>query len=167
LTSRKSDRARSDTTPELRRVLVAIDFSETAAAAVPFAYALAGRGGSVILVHVIEPMTAPNPLYAHYSPGRAPTAKERKAQEAELRERLRDLAPADAEARGVATEVDVVSGREVASCILEAAARHRADAICISSHGRSGLSRTWLGSVAEDLLRRAPRPTLIVPSPRA
>ena len=58
---------------ELRRVLVPTDFSEAGLTAIPYAYAVTARGGTVHLLHVVEPVTAPNPLYAHYVPGRMPT----------------------------------------------------------------------------------------------
>jgi nucleotide-binding universal stress UspA family protein len=148
-------------------VLATTDLSEIGDSAIPFAYALPRRGGSVILLHVIEPVTVPNPLYAHYAPGRAPTAAERAAQEAELREKLRALVPSGAAARGIKTEIALVEGRDVARCIAEAAGRLRADALCIASHGRSGLARTLLGSVAHAVLLAARLPTLIVPRRRS
>jgi nucleotide-binding universal stress UspA family protein len=152
--------------PAVRRVLVATDLSEFADRAVPWAYALAGSGGAVVLLHVIEPVTTPNPLYAHYTPGHAPTAEQRAAQQAAIRERLRALAPAGAAEQGVATEVEVVEGAGVAECVQRAAERLRVDAICIASHGRSGLARTLLGSVSQEILSGARLPTFVVPAPR-
>jgi nucleotide-binding universal stress UspA family protein len=148
-------------------VLATTDFSEIGDSAIPFAYGLPRRGGTVILLHVIEPVTTPNPLYAHYAPGRRPTAAERAAQQAELREGLRALVPSDAAARGIETEIELVEGRDVARCIAEAARRLRADALCIASHGRSGLARTLLGSVAHAVLLAVRLPTLIVPKRRS
>ena len=45
-----------------------------------------------------------------------------------------------------------------------AAARLNVDAIPLGSHGRSGVPRAILGSVAEAVVRHAKRPVLIVPS---
>lgn len=149
--------------PEFRRVLVPTDFSELSLEAVPFAYALAARGGSVCLLHVVESAGPPNPLYAHYRPGRTPTPEERAAQEADLRQKLRELEPGFARAKGVSTEVELAESAAVAECIVEIAGRLRADAVCMASHGRSGLGRALFGSVAEEVLRRVDRPALIVP----
>lgn len=53
--------------------------------------------------------------------------------------------------------------RSVAQDLLEVAARHKVDLIVIGSHGRSGISRALVGSVAEEVLRHATCPVLIVP----
>ena len=48
----------------------------------------------------------------------------------------------------------------VAEEILNAA--KSADMVCMSTHGRSGLSRWWFGSVAEQVLRTCTAPLLVV-----
>ena len=47
-------------------------------------------------------------------------------------------------------------------CILDYAKRQEADVIIMGSHGRRGLKRMILGSVAEHIVRRAPCPVLVV-----
>lgn len=54
-----------------------------------------------------------------------------------------------------------------ATGILEAAARYQADLVVMASHGRTGLTRALLGSVAEEVLRRADRDVLAIPPARA
>jgi universal stress protein A len=49
--------------------------------------------------------------------------------------------------------------------IVEAAAAERADMIVIGTHGRTGLGRFLLGSVAERVVRTAPCPVLTVRRP--
>ena len=66
-------------------------------------------------------------------------------------------------APGVAARVEVLPDDSVADGILAAADRIRADMIVMGTHGRSGLSRLVLGSVAEAVLRRAAVPVLVVP----
>jgi nucleotide-binding universal stress UspA family protein len=46
--------------------------------------------------------------------------------------------------------------------IIDVAKKKGADLIVMGSHGRSGLKRLWLGSVAESVVREAPVPVLIV-----
>jgi nucleotide-binding universal stress UspA family protein len=58
-------------------------------------------------------------------------------------------------------EVSVVDG-DARDAILATAKAVHADLIVIGTHGRRGLSRLFLGSVAEDVLRRAPCPVLAV-----
>lgn len=155
------------TVPAARRVLVPIDFSDRAAHAIPWAYALAGPGGAVVLLHVADPATPPNPLYAHYEPGHAASEEERRVQRAGLLERLRQLAPSGAAGAGVATEVEVVEDADVAAGIRDAAQRLRIDAICVASHCRGPLVRTLLGSIAESLLHPAAIPVFVVPVRRS
>jgi nucleotide-binding universal stress UspA family protein len=70
------------------------------------------------------------------------------------------LAP-EIEAQGLAVDVDAVVGCP-ASEILTLAERHDVDAIAMSTHGRSGVARLTLGSVATELLQRARVPLLLV-----
>jgi nucleotide-binding universal stress UspA family protein len=53
---------------------------------------------------------------------------------------------------------------EAATLILETAASHKVDAIVMSTHGRSGISRWLFGSVAEKVLSTASCPILVIPS---
>ena len=70
--------------------------------------------------------------------------------------------PGDATEHGIATHVSVLEGRFAAEAILQAAKRLDVDAIALGSHGRRGLGRALLGSVAEEVARKAARPVLIV-----
>lgn len=58
-------------------------------------------------------------------------------------------------------ETATTSG-EVARSIVEYAAEHSVDQIVVGSHGRTGVSRVLLGSVAEEVVRRAPTPVSVV-----
>jgi nucleotide-binding universal stress UspA family protein len=161
-----SQRLRTAQVPAARRVLVPIDFTELAVRAIPWAYALAGRGGGVVLVHVVDPAKPPNPLYAHYQPGHTPSDEQRSSSRSEIVGRLRALAPPNASQVGITTEVEAVEHAKVAEGIRDAAERLRVDAICIASHCRGPIGRTILGSVTEALLRAADTPLFIVPDLR-
>jgi nucleotide-binding universal stress UspA family protein len=52
----------------------------------------------------------------------------------------------------------------VVDAIINAAERENADLIALASHGRSGLSRVFYGSVAAGVLHRADRPLLLIRS---
>ncbi len=54
-----------------------------------------------------------------------------------------------------------------AGAILKVARHHKVDLIVMTTHGRGGLRRLALGSVAEAVLRRARTPLLLVPRPDA
>jgi len=62
---------------------------------------------------------------------------------------------------GVCAEARVMEGRRVADVLAEYADRVGADLIVMSSHGHSGASRLWLGSVADELVRHSTTPLLV------
>lgn len=63
---------------------------------------------------------------------------------------------------GIDLKVSVVDG-EAAESILAFARDHQVDLIAMSTHGRSGFRRFWLGSVTEKVARNAPCPVLAFP----
>ncbi len=76
----------------------------------------------------------------------------------ECEEKLRALDIPDQ----VEAEYRVVVGKSPAGLILGEAAKEHADQIVIGSHGRTGLGRLLLGSVAENVLRGAACPVVVV-----
>ncbi|MFN2376669.1 MAG: universal stress protein [Candidatus Binatia bacterium] len=153
--------------PAVHTVLAPTDFSELANRAIPHAYSVVDDGGTVHLLLVVEatePRRTPNPLYAHYVPGRTPTLEEKRQQHAELAGRLRDLVPVEAGARLIRTEVHVVETHDVAAAIVEKAEQLDASLVCIGTHGRSALIKAFLGSVASAVLADSLRPVLLVRS---
>lgn len=137
------DLARHPARVRLRRLLVATDFSRHAAAALGTVSELAlALGASVRLVHACNPST---------DSGRA---------ERRVAVQVRDLRRGGLEADGRCV------GGEPVETILAQAAAWQADLIAAGTKGRRGLHRLALGSVAEELLRRAGCPVLTVGSPR-
>jgi nucleotide-binding universal stress UspA family protein len=63
--------------------------------------------------------------------------------------------------RGMAVDVDAVVGHPAGE-VITLADRHDIDAIAMSTHGRSGVVRLTLGSVATEVLQRARVPLLLV-----
>ena len=133
-------------------ILVPLDGSTLAEAALPRVVELA-RGGetTVLLVHAVA---------AHGRDGRVAThadldvTREAEAYLSGVRERLAD--------RGVRAVRAAVRHGPPARVIVEVAAAAKADLIVMSTHGRSGLDRMLLGSVAERVLRSTTTPTLLV-----
>ena len=138
----------------LHRVLAASDLSEHGSSAIPYAYGAVSPGGIVRLLHVLEPFEASHLL-------------ETRSIEvvAEAEERLRAQVPGDAAARGIQTEVAAIEARDVAKTIRQEAERFGAHLVCIGSHGRSGLAKAVLGSVAQSVMAQSQRPVLIVRKP--
>jgi nucleotide-binding universal stress UspA family protein len=152
--------------PVYRKALVTTDFSPLGNAAISHAYGvLEKRGSTVILCHVLETSPwPPNPLYAHYSPVKTLSGREQETLRQALLRTLEGLVPEEAaRRRGVSTEVRVVETRaSVHEAICQEATELDVDVIVMASHGRSGVTRMLLGSVAERVLRSADRPVLIV-----
>ena len=144
-------------------VLVAVDGSAQSERAVEFVAAEWGDE-SVTLLHVIDP------VQAGYDAGVLPSGSEawyRSAQEnatellTESRERL--AAARDDEDDGSDPDIDTRTevGRPAAT-IVEVAEDIDADHVVVGSHGRQGVSRLVLGSVAEAVVRRSPVPVTVV-----
>lgn len=133
--------------PSLRTALVPTDFSDDGDAAIPFAYALVGPGGTVCLTHVLDPHRPPAEL----------SAERRRILEA-----LRARIPAAAHAMGHVTLVDVLEGTDVVDALCAAAERLLVDVICMGRRGRGGLAEALPGSVARGVMQRSPRPVLVV-----
>jgi nucleotide-binding universal stress UspA family protein len=147
--------------PRVLTVLAPTDLSEVGNAAIPHAYALLrGTGGVVELCHVRE-HGLPTPPYAYDVPEWLT-----KAEREGIENRLRALVPAEADRLGITTHVSVIDGGAAAEAIVAAAERLNVDAVSLGSHGRGGLARAMMGSVAEAVVRRCRRPILIVPGRR-
>ncbi len=148
----------------LKRVLVATDFSELGNAAVAWAYTMVQAGGEVVLAHVTPVEGVAGQLADLYAPV-LPMPHASPRVEAEVAARLRALTLDTAIERGVTTNTEVLRSADPAQALLALSEQLGVDAIVISSHGRSGVSRAVRGSVAEAVLRGSSRPVLVVRSP--
>lgn len=139
-------------------ILVPLDGSRAAEAALEqAAYLASTSGGKIRLVQVLtNSMLADNPTVL-------PEVREQLDQQ-DRRQAADYLDTLDSrlQARGIHCQAEILESGDPAQRILEAAERHAVDLIVLTSHGRSGLSRFLLGSVAEKVLRHASCPTLIV-----
>ncbi len=148
-----------------RKILVTTDLSALGNSAIPHAYSVLGRGkGTVVLCHVVERPPLPNPMYPHYSLEARLSPTVRAALKRRVSDRLESLVPREFRRHDrVATRIRVVeAARPVHEIICQEATRLGVDLIVMASHGHSGLTRLFLGSVAERVLRSVDRPILIV-----
>jgi len=127
--------------PQLRSALVATDLSQFANRAVAYAFAVVDPDPDcqVHVVHVID--------------------EDKQVDEAAVTRALYELAPVGAKQRVAA---EIVRGDDAATAIAQCAARLGVDVICIASHGRSGVVRALVGSVADRLLRATRLPVLVL-----
>jgi nucleotide-binding universal stress UspA family protein len=136
-----------------KAVLVPIYFSETAFSAVIPARSFVQTDSQLHLLHVLPPLHPTDPAVIWNTV----TNESREHQvEAILRERLRELGYGD-------SNVTVVIGNPVAA-ILQYAKEHQIDLIVIPAQDdeEGVLSHFLFGSVAEQLVRSAPCPVLVI-----
>jgi nucleotide-binding universal stress UspA family protein len=144
--------------PAMSQVLVATDLSALGNGAIPYAYSLVEKGGVVHLLHVVE-RHLPNLMFSFDPNVGAPSGAAAKSQ---METALRGLVPPGAGPRDIRTEVHVVEGGRVPTVILQTAERLGVDAVCVGSHGRGGLGKTLLGSVANVILEGSSKPVFVV-----
>lgn len=143
-----------------KKILVATDFSETSDSALDYAVELAKlTGGSITLLHAYEIPIVGFPDGALVASADVAARLLRAAQGA---------LEAQAEKRkGSGVPVEKLLKQDVPwEAVNAVAAEMNADLIVIGTHGRRGLARALLGSVAENIIRRATRPVLTIHGPR-
>lgn len=142
-------------------VLVPLDGSEVAEAALPYAEAIARATGSTLRLFAVAETEQGWPLAASDALREAQIANQRRA----LDEYLHDLCP-PLEGRGVAASVLLAQGEPVEQ-ILAAATDPEVAMVVMATHGRGGVERWYLGSVADKVMRLVERPILLVTPARA
>lgn len=140
------------------RIVVPVDQSERAEEALPVAVRLARASeGTIVLLEVVPPPIEFGPYWG------APPQLVQRAIDTDVAgsvHYLTRLAQSEIVA-GVGTETKTALGWP-ASTILACVREQDVDLIVMTSHGRSGLSRWILGSVAEKVIRQAPVPVLVL-----
>ena len=126
--------------PRMASALVATDLSPFANRAVAYAYSAVDEGGEIHIVNVVD--------------------ADAEVDEAEIMRQLLAQTPRAAKARTV--QAYIVRGDNAATAIAQTAARLGVDFITIASHGRSGITRALMGSVADRLLRATRKPVLVL-----
>jgi nucleotide-binding universal stress UspA family protein len=140
--------------PVSRRYLVAVDFSKGSEAALRHALALAKEDkAKLVLIHVI-PATMVYPRESTNVDFYALLERDARENVARLAKR-NNLRPGD-------YRLVLARGLDTADVIARQARQLRVSTIIMGSHGRTGLQRLLLGSVAERTLRYAHCPVLIV-----
>jgi nucleotide-binding universal stress UspA family protein len=142
----------------IRTILYPTDFSEHSDYAFQLACSLARDYGACLFVlHVLE-----RPLLAYTGvmtapPSPPPSAEERQA----VQEKLHRIEPPDP-----TTRVEhLLEEGDPATAILQVAQERKCDLIVLGTHGRGGLGRLLMGSVAEQVVRKASCPVLTVRTP--
>ncbi|QDX40746.1 universal stress protein [Salarchaeum sp. JOR-1] len=140
----------------MSKILVPIDSSEQSTDALEYALE-EFQSDDITLIHVIDPIEAGYTAQATV-PGYSEEWYEQAQDDAET---LFERAQETADEYGVTLETVTEVGRP-SRTVVDYADENGFDHIVMGSHGRSGVSRILLGSVAEAVVRRSPVPVTIV-----
>jgi nucleotide-binding universal stress UspA family protein len=137
----------------LKNILFLTDFSEPSGAALPYAITIAREYGSTVhALHVLIPESYANP-YPSLSSLTADAQDERIQA---------DLQRLESSLTGVLHEVNVVRDAAIWPAFERALRDCKADLIVLGTRGRTGAEKMMLGSVAEEIFRRASVPALTI-----
>ena len=142
-----------------QKILAPLDGSELAERALEHIKTVTegSRASKVVLLQVI-----PWPAHPAHTISDELIRSEGEKAEAGARDYLARVADS-LKADGIAVEIDIAYGG-AAEAILDYAKKNKVNLIVMSTHGRSGVSRWFFGSVAERVLRHSVIPVLIIPS---
>lgn len=142
-----------------RSIVVPLDGFAFGEHALPVALGIARPArASLRLLHVMQPFVTVVPeLSLYQGPVVAACRQEKQHYLDDLVRRLRDVAD-------VPTTTELLEGEVVPT--LRAATEGTADLVVMTTHGRGPLTRFWLGSVADRMVRELTVPLLLVPPPR-
>ena len=142
-------------------ILVPLDGSKRAEAILRHVEEIAQRfDAKVIFLQVVEP-TPPTQTLGPL--GDIGLYQENLEEQIELAESYLSTLRGEFREKGIEARTHVAYGT-VVETIVNAAQRESADLIAMASHGRSGLSRVFYGSVAAGVLHRVDRPLLLIRS---
>ena len=143
----------------IRSILVATDFSAISAGATTYAIDLAGQlGARVTFPHVYElPMSS-------FFDGALVATSDLAASVAAAADGAMATLVAKDKGSGVPVDAMICVGSPPEE-VLRVAERLDGDLIVVGTHGRQGIARAFLGSVAEIVVRTSARPVVVVPSP--
>ncbi len=137
------------------RILCAVDFDEPSMVALDFACKIAKQSDAVLYVLHVTPVPVNASEFSSLPMDPYPV------WEKSARAGLETLAEAHLNGRGVVYKIETRSG-EASEGILHQADEMNVDLIVLATHGRKGVSHFLIGSVAERVIRRSPRPVLVV-----
>ncbi len=143
----------------IERVLIPVDFSDCSLDALEFGIQVARRfESSVTLLHVLEWAW----LRQHFTISElAEGQSARQEMEASLAQYADVL-----RREGLTVDTVIRGGGGAADFVIETAQEQNADLVIMGTHGRRGIQRAFMGSVAASVLRQAPCPVLTVKSPK-
>jgi nucleotide-binding universal stress UspA family protein len=130
--------------PKMQSALVPTDLT-LGSPAIPYAYSTVGTRGLVYILHIVK----------------APPDREVKDRDA-LESKLKAMIPPQALNLQIETKLEIIHSVETAEAICQAAERLGVDAICMASHGHSGIMQRVMGATAQEVLEKSKKPLLVI-----
>jgi nucleotide-binding universal stress UspA family protein len=138
---------------KLRNILYLTDFSEPSEAALSHAVALArGYGAKVHALHILLPVP-----YPYATPGLAIAAHGAEEENAQA-----EMQKVESQLAGLDHETMIERGTSVWPGAEQAIQEGRIDLVVVGTHGRTGVEKLMLGSVAEEIFRRSHVPVMTI-----
>jgi nucleotide-binding universal stress UspA family protein len=146
--------------PNIKKVLVPIDFSDYSKSALKYAVNFAKSfGAEMYLVYVVEPVIYP----PDFSMGQIAMPSINTEWDDRARDELAKLAKTEI-SPDVKVKTIIKTGKPFVE-IIETAEEEAVDIIIISTHGHTGVEHILFGSTAEKVVRKAPCPVLTLREP--
>ncbi|MBC6936932.1 MAG: universal stress protein [Chloroflexi bacterium] len=145
----------------LKHVLVPLDGSKLAEEALEHAVNIICPDGKITLLSAVDVPEVP--IYGYYPPATVPDYQSTVEDLLPQAKNYLEQIAKGLEGPGIAVEIEVHIG-EPSQVIAETAVRLKVDAIVMSTHGRSGLSRWLFGSVTNKVLGTRCCPVFVIPS---
>jgi nucleotide-binding universal stress UspA family protein len=146
--------------PEIKKILVPIDFSDYSKSSLKYAVNFAKRfSAELYLIYVVEPIIYP----PDFSMGQIAIPSLDLEMDKRAFEELNKLAEKEIPKELIANTI-VKSGKPFIE-IIETAGEEKIDLIIIATHGHTGMEHILFGSTAEKVVRKAPCPVLTLREP--
>ncbi len=138
----------------IQKILCPIDFSAPSRNALRYANEFAkAMNAKITIMHVIQPQPIAADVNVPYVPLEIEIEKNAKEDlERIVKEEVQE---------GVVVEQVMAFGLP-SDCVIAQAQKENVDLIILGTHGRTGISRLLMGSTAENVIRHAARPVLVV-----
>ncbi len=146
-----------------QNILVALDGSPTAHQALQEALKIANAGSKIIAISVVE-----NPLIGYSAPVMPYDFAIMHDAFVQQSKNILEQAKHEVQSHGnIQIETHVIdlnphASYDISLAILDAAKKYHADLIVMGTHGRQGIKRFFLGSIAEQLIHQSHLPVLLI-----
>jgi nucleotide-binding universal stress UspA family protein len=153
-----------------KRILVPLDGSRFASKALKYAEEIADKfQAEIVLIQIVKPAVAITAPVTGESIIQSPAVTEAAVQLA-MSEDKRNVSIAkqylskktrEINAKNITSSYNVVIG-DPADSIIQFSRKHKIDLIIMTTHGKSGILRAVMGSVADALVRKSGKPVLVI-----